>query len=214
MTEPNLPPLPPQGSSNPFGDDDALDAVLRGLASVPPPPVETKEAHLAVALGHVSGTSVSPVVSLDSRRRSRFVAMTSVAAAAVFAVGIGIGASFGGNDSTVVVADAAAASVPQVKNAAITTQAPSTPNTTTKKSPAPTSASDAAAESVLAASVDGTPDSTLDAPCPMGDNTQAITTVSAGVSVHIQRAVVEGRNVLYVVDAGTCAVLFQFDLGG
>jgi hypothetical protein len=48
----------------------------------------------------------------------------------------------------------------------------------------------------------------------MGDTAQAITTVSAGVSVHIQRAVVDGRNVLYVLDAGTCEVLFQFDLGG
>lgn len=217
MTEPHLPPLPPEGSSTPFGNDHALDTVLRGLASVPPPPVDVKEAHLAVALGHVSVTPVAPVVSLDSRRRSRFVAMTSVAAAAVFAVGVGIGASFGGNDSTMVVADAAVVSAPQVKNAAITTDAPSTPNkAATKKSPASTA--DATAESVVAASIDSAVDSTLDntvgTPCPMGDNAQAITTVSAGVSVHIQRAVVEGRNVLYVVDAGTCTVLFQFDLGG
>ena len=213
MTEPHLPPLPPEGSSTPLGDDDALDTVLRGLASVPPPPVDVKEAHLAVALGHVSMTPVAPVVSLDSRRRSRFVAMTSVAAAALFAVGVGIGASFGGNDSAVVVADAAVASAPQVKNAAINTDTPSTsPKATTKKAPANTVA--ATTESVAVASIDSTVDSTVSTPCPMGDNTQAITTVSAGVSVHIQRAVVEGRNVLYVVDAGTCTVLFQFDLGG
>ena len=213
MTEPHLPPLPPEGSSTPFGDDAAFDAVLRGLASVPPPPVDVKEAHLAAALGHVSVTPVAPVVSLDSRRRSRFVAMTSVAAAAVFAVGIGIGASFGGNDSTVVVADAAVVSVPKVKNAAITTEAPATSSkAVAKKSPATTAS--ATADSVVAASVDSTLDNTVGTPCPMGDSAQAITTVSAGVSVHIQRAVVEGRNVLYVLDAGTCAVLFQFDLGG
>lgn len=209
MTEPNLPPLPPEGSSTPVGDDAALDTALRGLASVPPPPVDVKEAHLAVALGHLSTTPVAPVVSLDSRRRSRFVAMTSVAAAAVFAVGIGIGASFGGGDSTVVVADAAVPSAPKVKNAAISTEvAPSASTSATTKSPATTA--DATADTVLAASVDNT----VDTPCPMGDNAQAITTVSAGVSVHIQRAVVEGRNVLYVVDAGNCTVLFQFDLGG
>lgn len=213
MTEPQLPPLPPEGSSTPFGDDAAFDAVLRGLASVPPPPVDLKEAHLAAALGHVSVTPVAPVVSLDSRRRSRFVAMTSVAAAAVFAVGIGIGASFGGNDSTVVVADAAVVSAPKVKNAAITTEAPATSSkAVAKKSPATTAS--ATADSVVAASVDSALDNTVGTPCPMGDSAQAITTVSAGVSVHIQRAVVEGRNVLYVLDAGTCAVLFQFDLGG
>ena len=213
MTEPHLPPLPPEGSSTPFGDDDALDTVLRGLASVPPPPVDVKEAHLAVALGHVSMTPVAPVVSLDSRRRSRFVALTSVAAAAVFAVGIGIGASFGGDDSTMVVADAAVESVSQVKNAAITTDAaPTTKKAPTAKSPGTTA--DITTESVLAASVDNAVDNTTSTPCPMGGDTQTITTVSAGVSVHIQRAVVEGRNVLYVVDASTCAVLFQFDLGG
>lgn len=209
MTEPNLPPLPSQGSSNPIGDDAAFDALLRGLASVPPPPADVKEAHLAAALGHVSTAGIAPVVSLDSRRRSRFVAMTSVAAAAVFAVGIGIGSSFGGGDSTVVVADAAVASLPQVKNAAITTEvsvADTKPSTKTSPSTSP----DVTSETVLAASVDDT----VATPCSMGDTAQAITTVSAGVSVHIQRAVVDGRNVLYVLDAGTCEVLFQFDLGG
>lgn len=189
-----------------MGNDD-LEVMLRGLASVPPPPADVKEAHIAVALGHVSTAGIAPVVSLDARRRSRFVAMTSVAAAAVFAVGIGIGASFGGNDSTMVVADAVVASVPQVKNAAITTEtAVSKTTQAPKKVPA---ASDATADSVLAASVDDT----ATTPCPVGDDAQAITTVSAGVSVHIQRAVVNGRNVLYVIDAGTCAVLFEFDLG-
>jgi hypothetical protein len=208
MTEPNLPPLPSQGSSNPIGDDAAFDALLRGLASVPPPPADVKEAHLAAALGHVSTAGIAPVVSLDSRRRSRFVAMTSVAAAAVFAVGLGIGASFGSSDSTMVAADAAVASAPQVKNAAVTTEESVTATKpAAKKSPAP---ADVTTESVLAASVDDT----ATTPCSMGDTAQAITTVSAGVSVHIQRAVVEGRNVLYVLDAGTCEVLFQFDLGG
>ena len=208
MTEPNLPPLPPQGSPAPIGDDD-LDALLRGLASVPPPPSEVKEAHLAVALGHVSAAGVAPVVSLASRRRSRFVAVTSVAAAAVFAVGVGIGASFGGDDSTLVAADAAVASAPAVKNAAITTEAPvAQVEPTTKKSPATTS--DITAESVLAASVDDT----ATTPCPTGDNAQVVATVSGGSSVHIQRTVVDGRNVLHVVDAATCAVLFEFDLGG
>jgi|688.fasta_scaffold171758_3 hypothetical protein len=207
MTEPNLPPLPAQGSSNPIGDDAAFDALLRGLASVPPASADVKEAHLTAALGHVSTTGIAPVVSLDSRRRSRFVAMTSVAAAAVFAVGLGIGASFGGSDSTMVVADAAVASAPPVKNAAVTTEESVATKPATKKTPA---SADVTTETVLAASVGDT----ATTPCSMGDTAQAITTVSAGVSVHIQRAVVDGRNVLYVLDAGTCEVLFQFDLGG
>jgi hypothetical protein len=207
MTEPNLPPLPSQGSSTPIEDDVALDALLRGLASVPPPPADVKEAHLVVALGHMSTSDVAPVVSLDSRRRSGFVAITSVAAAAVFAVGLGLGASFGGNDSTVVVADAAVASAPQVKNAAVTTEGSATEaGSATTKSPA----ASVTTETVLAASVGDT----ATTPCSMGDSAQTITTVSAGVSVHIQRAVVDGRNVLYVLDAATCEVLFQFDLGG
>jgi hypothetical protein len=213
MTEPDTPPThPTEGDANPsnaaLSGDAAFDAVLRGLGSVPPPSASVREAHLAVALSHVSAGD-APVISLDSRRRTRFVAMTSVAAAALFAVGLGVGVSFGGSDTTIEAASAASTNTPPVKNAA-----PSATPTTAQRSASTTSdpspATDLTAETVMAASVDTSPA----VACPMGQADEAISTISAGIDVSVQRAVVDGKNVLYVVNATTCEVLFQFDLGG
>ena len=76
-------------------NDDALDAALRGM---PRPVVDParREMHIAVALEALDAPSVSDdasnnVVSLASRRRTRLMTLTAVAAAGLFVVGLGIG---------------------------------------------------------------------------------------------------------------------------
>lgn len=97
------------------GNDDALDAALRGM---PRPAVDParREAHIAAALDALAEQQASPdrsnVVSLTSRRRPRMATLTAVAAAALLAVGVGIGR---------VSAPDAPSSTNQVKNAALTT---------------------------------------------------------------------------------------------
>jgi hypothetical protein len=224
MTEPDTPPTHPiEGdatlSNAASSGDAAFDAVLRGLSAVAPPSASVREAHLAVALSHVSAGDATPsvsapasdatVISLDSRRRTRFVAMTSVAAAAVFAVGLGVGASFGGSDTTIEAASAASTNTPPVKNAA-PSAAPTTAQRSASTTSDPSPATNLTAETVMAASVDTSPAVV----CPMGQADEAISTISAGINVSVQRAVVDGKNILYVVNATTCEVLFQFDLGG
>lgn len=106
------------------GNDDALDAALRGM---PRPAVDParREAHIAAALGVLGeqqgSREESNVVSLASRRRPRLATLTAVAAAALLAVGVGIGR---------VSAPDAPSSTNQVKNAALTTVAPA-PGTAT-----------------------------------------------------------------------------------
>ena len=78
-------------------NDDALDAALRGM---PRPAVDParREIHIAAALEALDAPAVSDgdippnnVVSLASRRRTRVMTLTAVAAVGLFAVGIGIG---------------------------------------------------------------------------------------------------------------------------
>lgn len=76
-------------------NDDALGAALRGM---PRPTVDPamREAHIAAALGALATDTdtketATNVVSLASRRRPRLMTLTAVAAAGLFAVGIGIG---------------------------------------------------------------------------------------------------------------------------
>lgn len=103
---------------------DADDgAIVRSLRAMPRPvaPGATREAHLAAALAEfdslASESNVAPsnVVSLVSRRRPRLMALTAVAAAALFAVGLGVGRSVGRSGAP----DPAA-----VKNAALTASNP------------------------------------------------------------------------------------------
>lgn len=78
------------------------DFIARALRDVPRPvaPDATREAHLAavmaafdtLAAGSPQDTGTN-VVSLASRRRPRLMALTAVAAAALFAVGLGVGRS-------------------------------------------------------------------------------------------------------------------------
>jgi hypothetical protein len=83
-------------------NDEALDAALRGM---PRPAVDParREVHIAAALAaldaaapdnpsHADNPSYAGnVVSLASRRRPRLMALTAVAAAGLFVVGLGIG---------------------------------------------------------------------------------------------------------------------------
>lgn len=78
------------------GNDDALDIALRGM---PRPTVDRKlrEAHIAVALDALGAASGAPsgdsgnVVEFASRRRRLLGTLGAVAAAGLFAVGLGIG---------------------------------------------------------------------------------------------------------------------------
>jgi hypothetical protein len=96
-----------------------------------------------------------------------------------------------------------------VKNAA-PSAAPTTAQRSASTTSDPSPATNLTAETVMAASVDTSPAVV----CPMGQADEAISTISAGINVSVQRAVVDGKNILYVVNATTCEVLFQFDLGG
>lgn len=77
-------------------NDEALDAALRGM---PRPAVDParREVHIAAALAALDATApdnpshARNVVSLASRRRPRLMALTAVAAAGLFVVGLGIG---------------------------------------------------------------------------------------------------------------------------
>lgn len=77
-------------------NDDALDAALRGMARPAVDPAR-RELHIAAALDALDAGSAaddsapSNVVSLASRRRTRLMALTAVAAAGLFVVGLGIG---------------------------------------------------------------------------------------------------------------------------
>jgi hypothetical protein len=77
-------------------NDDALDAALRGMARPTVDPAR-REMHIAAALDALDAGTVTDdavpdnVVSLASRRRSRVMTLTAVAAAGLFAVGLGIG---------------------------------------------------------------------------------------------------------------------------
>jgi len=87
------PPSPTPPSPTP------LDAALFTLRDVPPPSAQIRDAHIAHALSHVS--SHTNVSSLQPRRRPRLVVVfASVAAAGLFAVGIGIGRVSSPTDST------------------------------------------------------------------------------------------------------------------
>ena len=84
----------------PTTDDDSVARALRGMP-LPTALSATREAHLAAAMAefdslqdsqsHEAETVGTNVISLAARRRSRMIALTAVAAAALFAVGIGIG---------------------------------------------------------------------------------------------------------------------------
>ncbi|MFM7095176.1 MAG: hypothetical protein ACKOYL_11595 [Actinomycetota bacterium] len=74
-------------------NDDALDAALRGM---PRPVVDParREMHIAAALEALetpNSDAPNNVVSLASRRRTRLMTLTAVAAAGLFVVGLGIG---------------------------------------------------------------------------------------------------------------------------
>jgi hypothetical protein len=82
-------------------NDDALDAALRGMARPAVDPAR-RELHIAAALDALDAGSAadadmpgpdapSNVVSLASRRRTRLMALTTVAAAGLFVFGLGIG---------------------------------------------------------------------------------------------------------------------------
>lgn len=103
MTEPTT-------SDNNASDSDDRDIIAQALSAMPRPIADpaTREAHLAAALAEFDGiaaatsttaTSSSPglapsnVVSLAARRRTRIMALTAVAAAGLFAVGLGVGRS-------------------------------------------------------------------------------------------------------------------------
>lgn len=99
-------------------NDDALDAALRGM---PRPVVDParREMHIAAALEALetpNSDAPNNVVSLASRRRTRFMTLTAVAAAGLFVVGLGIGR-----------VSAPKAETPSlVKNAALTPDDPAT----------------------------------------------------------------------------------------
>lgn len=105
MTEPTT-------SDNNASDSDDRDIIAQALSAMPRPVADpaTREAHLAAALAEFDGiaaatsttatsssssTGLAPsnVVSLASRRRTRMMALTAVAAAGLFAVGLGVGRS-------------------------------------------------------------------------------------------------------------------------
>lgn len=107
MTEPTT-------SDNNASDNDDRDIIAQALSAMPRPIADpaTREAHLAAALAEFDGiaaatsttatsssssssTGLAPsnVVSLASRRRTRLMALTAVAAAGLFAVGLGVGRS-------------------------------------------------------------------------------------------------------------------------
>ena len=74
-------------------NDDALGSALRGM---PRPAVDAalRETHIAAALGELTATGAdapSNVVSLASRRRPMRALLGAVAAAGLFAVGLGVG---------------------------------------------------------------------------------------------------------------------------
>lgn len=71
-------------------NDDALDAALRGMARPAVDPAR-REMHIAAALDALDAATPDNVVSLASRRRTRVMTLTAVAAAGLFAVGLGIG---------------------------------------------------------------------------------------------------------------------------
>lgn len=103
MTEPTT-------SDNNASDSDDRDIIAQALSAMQRPVADpaTREAHLAAALAEFDGiaaatsttsssssTGLAPsnVVSLASRRRTRMMALTAVAAAGLFAVGLGVGRS-------------------------------------------------------------------------------------------------------------------------
>jgi len=77
-------------------NDEALDAALRGMPSPAVDPAR-REVHIAAALAALDATApdnpshAGNVVPLASRRRPRLMALTAVAAAGLFVVGLGIG---------------------------------------------------------------------------------------------------------------------------
>jgi hypothetical protein len=71
-------------------NDDALDAALRGMARPAVDPAR-REMHITAALDALDAGTPDNVVSLASRRRTRVMTLTAVAAAGLFAVGLGIG---------------------------------------------------------------------------------------------------------------------------
>ena len=100
-------------------NDDALDAALRAMTRPVVDPAR-REMHIANALAALdaagsNGIEVDNVVSLASRRRPRLMALTAVAAAGLFVVGLGIGR---------VSAPNAPSPAADVKNAALTPAAP------------------------------------------------------------------------------------------
>jgi hypothetical protein len=115
MNSPSTPP--PSG-------DAALDAALRTLRDVEAPVATVRDAHIANALQHIvapisASEPAHNVVSLDSRRRRRIVAaLGSVAAAGLFAVGMGVGRVSAPASSTLSAQAEPVESVP-VKNAVI-----------------------------------------------------------------------------------------------
>jgi hypothetical protein len=114
-------------------NDDALDAALRGMARPAVDPAR-REMHIAAALDALGAGTPDNVVSLASRRRTRVMTLTAVAAAGLFAVGLGIGrVSAPKAETPIAVKNAAPASSPN--NSAAT-----------------------------AAAVEGCPDLTLDSP--------------------------------------------------
>lgn len=91
MTEPTT------SDNHESNNDDRIDRMLSGL-SRPVADAATREAHLAAALAEFDAMAPTPeveapsnVISLASRRRTRVLALTSIAAASVFAVGFGVG---------------------------------------------------------------------------------------------------------------------------
>ena len=104
--------------------DAALDAALRSLRDVDAPEAAVRDAHIANALQHVvapvnTSAPVTNVVSLDSRRRRRTItALGSVAAAGLFAVGMGVG-RVSSPDSTTLSAKAEPVESVPVKNAVL-----------------------------------------------------------------------------------------------
>ena len=115
MSTPSTPPSP---------GDAALDAALRSLRNVDTPVAAVRDAHIAEALQHISApvhtsAPIDNVVSLDSRRRRRNIAVLgSVAAAGLFAVGMGVG-RVSSPDSTTLSAKAESVPSVPVKNAVI-----------------------------------------------------------------------------------------------
>jgi hypothetical protein len=83
MTTPSLDPT----------DNGPLEAALRQLGTTPDP--QLRDEQIAVALGHIANTNADApnnVVSLASRRPNRvFIALSSVAAVGLFALGLGLG---------------------------------------------------------------------------------------------------------------------------